>query len=171
MNMTENSTWNSSVDGLVDKSKWSPGLWHSEPDEVRFITSTGLLAMIRRNAAMGTLCGYVGVPQHHSLYGKAYDNEVVLKSISNVHGGITYDGHLIVGVDQWWFGFDCSHSFDIAPAQTSLADNYSYSYSDKGDVVSYKSITFAVSQLERLAQQLVDSQRDIDADLLRSPEH
>ncbi len=51
----------------------------------------------------GCYCGYVGVGQDHSLHGQVCNNVW-----ANVHGGITYSGDEVFGVeksDVWWFGF------------------------------------------------------------------
>jgi hypothetical protein len=52
----------------------------------------------------GARCGYALIPPGHPWHGVEYDNIP-----ADVHGGLTYseaDG------DDWWIGFDCSHSGD-----------------------------------------------------------
>lgn len=49
--------------------------WLNEPDDLAFEAS-GLQCKIRRNG-LKALCGYVGVPQGHPLYGKHYSDDVI----------------------------------------------------------------------------------------------
>ncbi|WP_233854143.1 hypothetical protein [Paraburkholderia sp. HD33-4] len=42
--------------------------WESEPDYAMF-SAAGLTCVIRRSDGLGHLCGYVGVPASHPLYG------------------------------------------------------------------------------------------------------
>jgi hypothetical protein len=103
------------------------GPWSEEPNKVQWVDeATGFDALIVRNM-MGALCGYVGVPPTHPLYGKDYDDQV-LENV-DVHGGLTYanpcmkddpDGVCHVPEpgrpdDVWWFGFDCAHAWDVVP--------------------------------------------------------
>lgn len=57
----------------VDKSGWGDGPWQLEPDKKQWEDEvTGLPCLIVRNTQVtGSLCGYVGVPQGHPLYGKS----------------------------------------------------------------------------------------------------
>lgn len=56
----------------LDKSKWGPGPWHTEPDKVQWKDGkTGLPCLIVRNHG-GAWCGYVGVSEGHPLYGIEY---------------------------------------------------------------------------------------------------
>lgn len=57
------------------------------------------------------LCGYVGVPKSHPLYGKSMDHRSV-RSIP-VHGRITFSDNCSWNEDDfWYFGFDCAHGGD-----------------------------------------------------------
>jgi hypothetical protein len=113
---------------FVDKSEWGAGPWVKEPDKVQWRDkATGLPCLIVRNThGTGALCGYVGVPASHSLYGKGYNDAESIR----VHGGVTFADkcspqekeagicHAVeAGEDDnvWWFGFDCSHAFDLCP--------------------------------------------------------
>jgi len=76
----------------------------------RWTTSCGLPAIIRRNNAIGILCGYVEVPVWHSMF------EVLCKVggddvYPDVHGGITFFEHNN-GRDVLTYGFDCGHYGD-----------------------------------------------------------
>lgn len=64
--------------------------------------------------SMGHRCGYLAIPQGHTLYGKDYDDIYV-----EVHGGLTYSNesdeyNYPVETDEkvWWIGFDCGHFGD-----------------------------------------------------------
>jgi hypothetical protein len=75
------------------------------------------------------LCGYVGVPKGHILYGKHGHDYFDLKA--NVHGGLTFAGFLFPNKDYWFFGFDCAHGCDLCyepfePFQKSVGDYQSY---------------------------------------------
>ena len=105
------------------KKSWGEGPWLSEPDRMEF-RHRGLPCLIRRNMALGILCGYVGVPPGHPWHGKNYDDVD-----AGVDGGLTYsgkcDGEEGEGIchvaekgedaDVWWLGFDAGHSFDLVP--------------------------------------------------------
>lgn len=47
---------------------------------------------ITKSEALGTLCGYIGVPKCHPWYGQQYSDLNV-----DVHGGLTYGDHGTVG--------------------------------------------------------------------------
>jgi hypothetical protein len=115
---------------VVDKSTWGPGPWNNEPDKAQWQDeATKLPCLIVRNGGVtGSLCGYVGVPQGHPLYGKG-DVDV------DVHGGLTFASGCSHGPEDqsichipapgesdnvWWFGFDCGHAYDLAPALQAL---------------------------------------------------
>lgn len=142
----------------TDKSTWPVGPWTSEPDKVQFTDKmTSFPCLIVRNGG-GSLCGYVGVPLGHPLYGVDY-NDLDM----GVHGGLTFagkcqedqedDGHGVchkVDPDEsdnvWWLGFDCAHYMDISPLM--LRENL---YSGEG---SYKDIEYVKSQISGLAFQI-----------------
>jgi hypothetical protein len=65
---------------------------------------------------LGYLCGYVGLPTGHKLYGRTFGDPET--DALRVHGGITYGAaHLPCQPSTlpptWWLGFDCSHADDI----------------------------------------------------------
>ena len=92
--------------------------WESEPNEAEWISeATGYKCRIVRNEHTGTLCGYVGVPRGHRVYGMTYQELEVQYSIP-VHGGLTFSGPLLdkgSGFDEWYFGFDTAHGGDFSP--------------------------------------------------------
>lgn len=56
--------------------------------------------------------GYVRISAAHPLHGKNYyDGEDSPENLFDVHGGITYSGH-IRHEDEFVFGFDTAHSCD-----------------------------------------------------------
>jgi len=66
------------------------GEWDDEPHEESFVHAE-LPCMIRRNSAIGHLCGYVGVPPSHPFYRKGYDELYNQMGVDiDVHGGLTF---------------------------------------------------------------------------------
>lgn len=151
----------------VDKSKWPlRGEWDQEPDKAQWIDEkTGLDCLIKKNS-MGALCGYVGVPQSHPLFGKRYDAADL-----SVHGGVNFADACEPDADEerglchtaqdaaneivWWFGFDCAHSRDLKPAFTlhlppHLADMLTM-WNE-----TYRNFEYVKSDVESLAAQLME---------------
>jgi len=70
-------------------------------------------------------CGYVGVPEGHSLYDTDYNK---LDNIE-VHGGLTFSNYNqrydeAAGVQKYWYlGFDCAHSNDVLDTDTKVKYN------------------------------------------------
>lgn len=152
---------------FIDKSAWPEGPWNDEPDRVDWRDSTGLPQFIKRNAAMGIWCGYVGVPKSHPLYEASGDN-------LDVHGCVSFTGpcaphkegiedhELICHVplegetdDIWWFGFDCGHHMDLVPVSISFmkgpGDTEGFGSSQYG---VYRDRAYAMAETGRLAKQL-----------------
>lgn len=90
--------------------------WESEPDEANWVDAdTGYKCRIVRNEVTGTLCGYVGVPRGHSLYGMTYQ-DAEKNYPFHVHGGLTYSGGMREPLDDYhFFGFDTAHVGDLSP--------------------------------------------------------
>jgi hypothetical protein len=66
---------------MIDKSTWGDGPWQTEPDELEWNDErTGLKCHIKRHPYYGHLCGYVGVPPGHVLYGWDYDDHVKMRA-------------------------------------------------------------------------------------------
>ncbi len=146
-----------------DKSGWGPGPWQTEPDKTQWAdAATGYPCLIVRNR-LGALCGYVGVAQGHPYFGVRF-HEVSVQ----VHGGLTYsDRCQLIGdeaqrvchipgegeSDQvWWFGFDCAHCFDYAPA-FDLWNSIPSLRSPTG-YPQYRDVEYVKNEVARLAQQL-----------------
>ena len=104
----------------------------------------------------GSRCGYVAVPQGHTLHGKDYDEVEV-----TVHGGLTFaDGegtYPVAGEGLWWFGYDCGHWQDardpelMTPKYKEMYDKGLFSFFDEGTV---RSLNYCISECESLATQL-----------------
>jgi len=118
------------------------GPWQDEPDTLDF-EAYALPCRVRRQS-FGHLCGYVGVPKTHGLYGSSYA-DVDLE----VHGGLTFSQKWVGEGDEfWWFGFDCAHSSDVIPEWVSRGLYSSSHYS------CYRTIAYVERQTRELAQQL-----------------
>lgn len=148
----------------IDKTTWGAGPWQDEPDKVTWTDpATGLPCMIRRSPGIsGALCGYVGVPEGHRLYGTSYQEPDV-----EVHGSLTYsaacDGDEEKGVchvpdpgqtgEVWWFGFDCAHFMDYAPGME--ASNRERGWGPIGvSHGDYRTIDYVRAEVESLAAQI-----------------
>lgn len=58
-----------------DKSSWTDGPWQHEPDKVQWIDAGSDLDCLIVRGPSGALCGYVGVPEGHPLFGIGYSDE------------------------------------------------------------------------------------------------
>lgn len=112
----------------------------------------GLPGLILKHDELGHLCGYVGVPISHLLFGLDYSaqipgSEETIEGTFSVHGGITFSGVLDEGmVGYWYFGFDCAHAGDLVPGTGSLIrHNPSGVYRDE---------LYVMAEIENLAAQL-----------------
>lgn len=161
----------------VDKSAWKAGEWNNEPDKAQFPDeATGLPCLIVRNPHSGVLCGYVGVPEGHPLFGKAYDDVRVLSedvepAFPDVHGGLTFSDRCqphaegehrgICHVPDegepdhvWWFGFDCAHAWDYNPSYSALTE----AYFRQGHNEIYRTFGYVKGEVRNLARQLASVQ-------------
>lgn len=141
---------------VIEKSGWGPGPWQDEPDRVEWRTDCGLPGLITRNPLQGNLCGYVAVPPGHPLHGREADGSGL-----DAHGSVNYSGPCRGHVchvpapgepdDVWWFGFDCAHPFDYAPA---LEARFGVAW-PKALRPLYRDVPYVREQVEQLAAQLV----------------
>ena len=151
----------------MDKSSWSPGPWHDEPD-VWHGEASGYVCSIRRVPHSGHLCGYVTIPLSHPWYGLDYSDDAptppgLLESPVNidkigvlnlfcapapgstirlalclpVHGGLTYAE---AEDEDWTFGFDCAHAGDATPGHRPSG--------------TYRTFAYVREEVESLARQL-----------------
>jgi len=89
--------------------------WETEPSYAEWVDAqTKYKCRIFRNEHTGTLCGYVGVPEGHKLYGMTYQELEKQYSIP-AHGGLTFSGHMGEGSVYHFFGFDTAHGGDFSP--------------------------------------------------------
>lgn len=99
---------------------------------------------------------------------------VVGEQIRNieVHGGLTYSDrhHAQLGCQSdkslWWFGFDCSHAWDISPAMGALtASKRRTVYHDW----EYRTLDYVEDQCVKLARQLADIAASVNTKLSVQP--
>lgn len=159
----------------IDKSNWGEGGWHEEPDRVEWTDrATGLHCLARRHEPLGCWNGYVAVPPGHPWHGVGCEVPDV-----RVYGDLTYagpgdrsesipgyacNGHYLrpdPPEDDWWFGFDCGHGWDLMPMLAALrslpADaDEPFDLADRlSDGRTYKSLAFVRGQCEVLAMAVV----------------
>jgi hypothetical protein len=106
-----------------DKAKWGEGPWIEEPDAVRWEDEqTGYRCVIERSLMGGHLCGYVGIPSNHPLYGKNWYDEIV-RSLQVRRDGVTvaFKPNESHGIQ--WLGFDCGRVGDYSPVDRELGMN------------------------------------------------
>jgi len=137
----------------IDRTGWASGPWDGEPDRIDF-THAGLNCLMLR-ARSGHWCGYAGLPPTHKLHGKDYWGVDV-----DCHGGLTYADACAGNICHvpapgepehlWWFGFDCHHSNDMAPEDTTERMRQ-FAWGRGG---SYRDAGYVRRQTERLAEQL-----------------
>lgn len=152
----EHKTW-----ATADKSGWGPGPWQDEPDKEQWTDeATGYACLLKRNR-IGSLCGYVGIPDGHPWHGTGYDD---IAPSPEVHGGLTYsdlcqegpEGETICHVAApgepeplWWLGFDCAHAGDLCPA---------YKVGSFGrDYEAYRTAGYVRAQCATLARQAAEA--------------
>jgi hypothetical protein len=134
-----------------------PGPWDSEPDHEDFRSPEGLPCVLRRSA-LGSWCGYVGVPPGHPWHGKDYGD--INDPHPDVHGGLTYSDRCQGAIchvpqpgesdDVWWLGFDCNHSGDLS--LYDVAHGGAFQHNGLW-TVSYKTAEYAREQTLHLAAQ------------------
>lgn len=151
------------------KETWGPGPWQDEPDKIQWKTATGLPGLIVRNSG-GALCGYVGVPKEHRLYGVGYSeksdalDDESPESRFDVHGGLTYSdfccGHVchVPGPgepdDVWWFGFDTCHWNDLMPGHEAVLRPIRSVPRPLLDYRVYRDVEWVKAEVEKLAEQI-----------------
>lgn len=169
----------------IDKSSWPSGPWQDEPDEADWTDEvTGYFCMIRRVPWLGTLCGYVRVPDDHLLHGMDHHDkierlskdvelhesfgpmEVLLAALDHeegrvpislalkVHGNVTWSGQC-PGYEGWFFGFDCSHVGDLAMLQQRSDPVMGPILSPLGEFETYRTFEYVKSECQSLAEQLL----------------
>lgn len=146
---------------VFDKSKWGPGPWQSEPDDLDWIDEdTGFSCEIHRNGS-GALCGYVSIPESHPYFGSKYDDLHYI----DVHGGLTFssaavrksDVEKLANPDDTTprfqkFGFDCAHSGDYSPRYVEWGIR-SFSRDEGG----YRTLQYVQGHCRKLAAQFYEA--------------
>jgi hypothetical protein len=137
---------------LIDKSDWLPGEWMQEPDRVDWIDrETGYDCRIVREPSWGAFNGYVGVRPGHPLFLETAD-EIVARGI-HAHRNVNHAAR--EDADEgpiWWFGFDCNHSCDLAPADYSRQRASFRKLIDQ--TANYKDLAYVWANCSILALQL-----------------
>jgi len=144
----------------ISKEGWGEGPWQEEPDKIQWEDPlTQLPCLIVRSDLLGSLCGYVGIPEGHPWFGLAS------KHIdANVHGGVTYSGlcdheteaagsicHMADdGIKRWWVGFDCAHWDDVRPAMYARTRIYFMP-----EESTYKTVAYVKHECANLASQVI----------------
>lgn len=151
-----------------ERKRWPAGEWDKEPDLVEWRDeATGYPCLVVRGP-MGSLCGYVGVPEGHPEHGKNHNDAMV-----GAHGGLTYSGACaghICHVPQpgeadsvWWLGFDCAHAGDVSPRlleihrrteaklKRDMPQLFPEDY-ERGD--TYKTLAYVQNECTELAAEL-----------------
>jgi hypothetical protein len=141
------------------RDEWGPGPWDHEPNRLEWRT-LGFPCLAVRNS-LGTWCGYVAVPPSHPWHGKSYDDVD-----ADPHGGLTFagecSGHIChvpapgEPADVWWMGFDCNHFNDLSPAMEAARKRYDTPFVHEA-LGTYRTIAFAKTEVERLAQQAAEA--------------
>ena len=130
--------------------------WETEPDEAEWVDAeTGYKCRILRNETTGTLCGYVGIPKEHRLYGMTYQRAENGDNDFEVHGGLTFSGAMGEGDVYHFFGFDTAHGGDLSPAlvlaMLKWADDATGFYEGE----TYRTFEYVKVNVQGLAWQLL----------------
>jgi hypothetical protein len=135
---------------------WGDGPWIQERDFLGFRTRVGYQGEIFRNPQLGTLCGYVFVPEGHPAYGLGENG---LEDIE-IHGGVTYSSFAGDVKRLWRIGFDCGHVRDYIPgiSNTTQKKFFGNHYGALGASV-YRDWDYVVKEVESLARQLMKMEK------------
>ena len=133
--------------------------WETEPNHAEWVDEdTGYKCRIMRHDHFGQLCGYVGIPKNHPLYGKHYSDDEVENL--DAHGGLTHSSTDTDDKDTWWFGFDCSHGGDLRPYMLVHLIGNGHTYTpDKGSDV-YRTWEYVEREVRELSRQLKQAERN-----------
>lgn len=131
--------------------------WESEPDDAEWVDAdTGYKCRIVRRHRTGVLCGYVGVPKGHVLYGEDYRTAYNADNNFDVHGGLTYSGTMGEGDDYYYFGFDTAHGGDLLPGLVVQMLKWAYTVGvvDYHKSDTYRTWGYVMDNVQALALQL-----------------
>lgn len=160
---------------IIDKSEWGEGPWQHEPDYKEFMYK-GFYCLLRRHHRYGNWTGYVAIDPQSKLA-----KEDCRSMDLDVHGGITYEAFrnplLSINIPEddslFWIGFDC-HSGRFKPDKKGNSvedyeDDYApgeqvifkkAGYSDDGKKEFYRTIEFAINELESLIDQIINLDKE-----------
>lgn len=137
-----------SCDVNIRKRFTHQGQWSIEYDNVEWIDEdTGLTCIVRRHTGLGSLSGYIRIPEEHSLYKAKFGDKKILDL--EVHGGISFVHFWDKGHTDFRIGFDCGHAFDYKPLLSELSKvelNLTNS--------EYRSMKYVREECKRLAKQI-----------------
>lgn len=148
------------------------GPWKDEPDKAQWVDEASDLDCLAVRAHHGAWCGYVGIPPGHPWYDVSPH-----KIRASVHGEVNFGSRCDEGKDiesepaichvpepgrpedVYWIGFDCAHSWDIAPIRderirsitgeaTDLYDNLLLKYRAR-----YRTLEYVMDEVRSLAAQ------------------
>ena len=161
----EGGTVNTTITAIpwvIDKSTWGPGPWQNEPDRVEW-RHAGLPCLAVRHPVGGFWCGYAAVAPGHPYHGVDDWQTFAV----DVHQGANYAAACIGPVchvpapgdpdDVWWVGFDCGHTFDLAPGIVANLRTIGASedlIERLQAVGAYRTLAYVRVETERLAAQL-----------------
>lgn len=149
--------------------EWGVGPWLNEVDKMQWTDeATGLPCLVVRNRR-GAWCGYVCVDESHPLFNvDSMDADLD----TDVHGGLTFSGfcapddkehgicHIVEPGENdrvWWFGFDCNHWNDYAPALEARMRKRDPDEEPLNQLEQYKTIEYAKKEVRNLAKELARS--------------
>lgn len=124
--------------------------------------ATGFPCLITRNPVFGFLCGYVGVPPGHPLYG--VDVDKISEANLDAHGSVNYAdycaGHICHIPEPgepdnvFWFGFDCGHLHDDMPGSPRALAAMTLKNELMQTPPVYRDLEYVKTQCRDLADQL-----------------
>ena len=151
-------TW---IDPKCNRSNWPAGEWDDEPDKAQWLDAdTGLSCIAKRHHRTGHWCGYVGVPEGHSWFGKQYDDISARCELTYAapcsHGAIESS---ICHVPEpgepdnvWWLGFDFAHCDDASPQDHCYARDRGYPFDPV--IGTYKTLEYVKQVCKELAADI-----------------
>jgi hypothetical protein len=169
-------------ENLVDRSFWPPGPWDSDPyDRAQWPDFKTQLPCLAIRSEIGCWTGYVGVPQTHTFF----DIPAELSRVNffgptdEIHyidpGDVPEDAHVdennpLSALDVirlppklWFFGFDTAHHNDLIPlmAAVELGVEREYPNMPARQKATYKNLDFIIGQCAKIAEELVQADREI----------
>lgn len=148
------------------------GEWVEEPDDIQF-NYKGFHCKISRilkreypnNCVYfgGHLCGYVNIPQDHTMYGKKYDDINI-----DCHGGLTFS-EFKKEDNTYWIGFDCAHLGDYVPSMGLFKNTHpiikafgeAFPIPEEYKDLSifnpvYRNVNFCINECKSIVDQLIE---------------